>query len=64
MPTPHDQDKAGGNSSFGNTQRPADIQGDKPENQRVPHDPAHPEGSKDLPPHVDRTDAAQPLKPI
>jgi hypothetical protein len=46
MSTPHDKDKAGGNSSFGNTQRPADVQGDKPENQAEPRDPAHPKDDK------------------
>ncbi|ODT16660.1 MAG: hypothetical protein ABS35_27670 [Kaistia sp. SCN 65-12] len=45
MSTPHDRDKPGGNSSFGNSHRPPDIQGDKPENQAEPHDPARPEGA-------------------
>jgi hypothetical protein len=44
MSTPHDKDKAGGNSSFGNTQRPPDIQGDEPENQAEPRDPARQQG--------------------
>ena len=49
MSTPYDKDKAGGNSSFGNENRPSDIQGDDPGKQAEPHDPAkpaHPEGGK------------------
>jgi len=42
MSTPQDRDKPGGNSSFGNTRRPPDIQGDEPDKQAEPHDPAHP----------------------
>lgn len=46
MSTPHDKDKPGGNSSFGNTQRPPDIQGDEPENQAEPRDPARQQGDE------------------
>jgi hypothetical protein len=42
MSTPHDRDKPGGNSSFGNTRRPPDIQGDEPGSQAEPRDPALP----------------------
>lgn len=56
MSTPYDKAKPGGNSSFGNTQRPPDIQGDEPENQAEPHDPARPPGQArpDPRPAVDR----------
>ncbi len=46
MSTPYERDKPGGNSSFGNTHRPPDIQGDEPENQAEPHDPAHPQDNE------------------
>jgi len=44
MSTPYDKDKPGGNSSFGNANRPPDIQGDEPENQAEPRDPAKQQG--------------------
>lgn len=50
MSTPYDKDKPGGNSSFGNAHRPPDIQGDHPENQAEPHDPARPSRAAYKPP--------------
>lgn len=50
MSTPYDKEKPGGNSSFGNPNRPADVQGDHPERQVEPHDPAKPAPAKDAPP--------------
>lgn len=49
MSTPYDKDKPGGNSSFGNVNRPPDIQGDHPDQQAEPHDPAKP-APKSTPP--------------
>ncbi|BCP56383.1 hypothetical protein K32_50000 [Kaistia sp. 32K] len=43
---PNDNDKPGGNSSFGNTHRPPDVQGDHPENQAEPRDPARQQGDE------------------
>lgn len=50
MSTPYDKEKPGGNSSFGNPNRPADIQGDKPDRQAEPHDPAKPASPTDKTP--------------
>jgi hypothetical protein len=58
MSTPYDKDKPGGNSSFGNTRRPPDIQGDAPENQAEPRDPARQQGDE-----PGKTETVKPVAP-